>query len=46
MKNYIEPNIKVISLSPADILQNSGNDPFLSEISEWDANGALPGLKQ
>lgn len=46
MKNYIEPNMKVISLSPADILQNSGNDPFLPEIREWEANGALPGLKQ
>ncbi|MBO5203809.1 MAG: hypothetical protein J6B72_04275 [Clostridia bacterium] len=45
MKCWSEPSVEIIVLSPADILQNSGNDPFLEEYDEWDANGGIPVLK-
>ncbi len=45
MKFWSKPSVEIVVLSPADILQNSGNDPFLSEIAEW-SKGNLPGLKQ
>ena len=46
MKSWNKPIAELILVSPVDILQNSGNDPFLEEYNEWNANGELPGLKQ
>lgn len=44
MKFWSKPSAEIVVLSPADILQNSGNDPFLSEIAEW-SKGTLPTLE-
>ena len=44
MKFWSKPSAEIVVLSPADILQNSGNDPFTAEISEW-VKGALPTLE-
>ena len=43
MKIYNEPFIELIALSPMDIIQNSGDDPFLLNL--WNKNDELPGLK-
>ena len=45
MKSWSKPIAELIKVSPIDILQNSGNDPFLEEYAEWDANGGIPVLK-
>ena len=45
MKSWSKPIAELITVAPIDILQNSGNDPFLEEYEEWDANGELPALK-
>lgn len=46
MKQWKKPIAEVLVISSADdILQNSGNDPFLAEAEDW-ANGTTPGLKQ
>ena len=39
MKNYSEPIIELLALSPTDIIQDSGdltsNDPYLNERADW-----------
>ncbi len=45
-KNYKVPQIEFLLLSPSDVIQVSGNDPFAEEYDEWNSKGELPGLKQ
>ena len=45
MKSWSKPIAELITVSPVDILQNSGNDPFLEEHEEWKFNGEIPILK-
>ena len=44
MKIYSEPNIELLEISSMDIIQVSGNDPFMSEYSEWNSKNSAPGL--
>ena len=47
MRVYNKPTFDKLTPSPEDdILQNSGNDPFLAEYDEWSSKGAVPGLKE
>jgi len=45
MKFYSEPNIELLTIAPMDIIQASGDDPFISEYSSWSSKNEVPGLR-